>query len=356
MLLLSLAAAAAAALAPSASACNCTTWHLVWYVTTLPIMCVCVCLRVQCSELYRVHRRGTYVGSCSLSLPLYSTRTGGQSNSVGTNSQQSGYPVWPTTQRIQTFCSYGNCKGKFRAAEVPLYNELNVGFSQTFANLLLPTLPEDHGIVLLNTGVGGTGFSDGNWVVPNGPLTERAIAAVGAVKAAVPGALGGAYAFHTMLWHQGEEDAGDNRAGFQASYCRYLGDDMGALVDHLRAEFPGASPRSPFLDGGMLPYWADAVHGTGGVMDAIYALNTSRAFTGTADSRIFPDFFPGTRTPDGEPGHRSGITGDVIHFNATQAVLMGHQYWGAYRRAVGLDTVVPSAKTAACKRGAGTPA
>jgi len=54
---------------------------------------------------------------------------------------------------------------------VPLFGEFNVGFSQTFANLLLPTLPADHGIVLLNTGVGGTGFIDGNWVVPNGPLT-----------------------------------------------------------------------------------------------------------------------------------------------------------------------------------------
>lgn len=39
---------------------------------------------------------------------------------------------------------------------MPLFNEHNVGFSQTFANLLLDTLPEDHGIVLLNTGVGGT--------------------------------------------------------------------------------------------------------------------------------------------------------------------------------------------------------
>ena len=45
-----------------------------------------------------------------------------------------------------------------------------------------------------------------------------------------------------------------------------------------------------------------------------------------------------------------GITGDVIHFNATQAVLMGHQYWGAYHRAMTLDTVVPSAQTAACKK------
>jgi hypothetical protein len=176
--------------------------------------------------------------------------TGGQSNSVGTNSQKSGYPTWPTTERIQNFCSYGNCKGTFKPASVPLYNELNVGFSQTFANLLLPTLPADEGIVLLNTGVGGTGFSDGNWVVPNGRLTVRAIVAVEALKANITAALGGEYSFHTMLWHQGEEDAADNRKHYSATYCHYLLDDMAALIDHLRKEFPGASPGTPFIDGG----------------------------------------------------------------------------------------------------------
>lgn len=154
---------------------------------------------------------------------------------------------------------------------MPLINELNVGFSQTFANLLLPTLPESHGIVLLNTGVGGTGFSDGQWVVPDGPLMTRSIAAVQQLKAALPTALGGSYNFHTMLWHQGEEDAADNRKHYSATYCTYLEADMGALIDHLRATFPGASPGTPFIDGGMLPYWVDAVNGTAGVMDAICA-------------------------------------------------------------------------------------
>lgn len=147
---------------------------------------------------------------------------------------------------------------------------------------------------------------------------------------------------------QGEEDAGDNRQHFQASYCHYLEDDMGNLVDYLRDHFPGASAGTPFIDGGMLPFWVDAVNGTAGVMSAIYAVNTSRPCTGTANSRIFSDFFPGTHTPNGEPGHRSGITGDVIHFNATQAVLMGHQYFAAYRRAVTVNEVVHSARTDAC--------
>ena len=77
----------------------------------------------------------------------------------------------------------------------------------------------------------------------------------------------------------------------------------------MQANMKGATAGTPFMDGGMLPYWVDAVNGTEGVMSAIYALNTSRPCTGTADSRIFPDFFPGTKTPAGEPGHRSGITG-----------------------------------------------
>ena len=263
-------------------------------------------------------------------------------------------PTWPTSSLIQNFCWSGRgcTAGSFEPAKVPLHNEANVGFSQTFANLLLPTLPKGQGIVLLNTGVGGTGFSDNQWVVPDGRLAKQSIAAVKHLAAALPKGLGGTYRFHTMLWHQGEEDAGDNRQHYHAPYCHYLENDMGALIDFLRSEFPGASAGTPFLDGGMLPYWVDAVNGTEGVMEAIYALNTSRPCTGTADSRIFPDFFPGTKTPDGEPGHRSGITGDVIHFNATQAVRMGYQYWAAYQRAVEVRVPVASARTQACKKGA----
>jgi hypothetical protein len=125
--------------------------------------------------------------------------TGGQSNSVGTNSQKSGYPTWPTTDRIQSF---NWRQGTFKPAAVPLSGESNVGFSQTFANLLLPTLPEGHGIVVMNTGVGGTGFSDGRWVVPNGDLTKNSIAQVDKLATLLPTALGGTYVFHAMLWHQ----------------------------------------------------------------------------------------------------------------------------------------------------------
>jgi hypothetical protein len=187
--------------------------------------------------------------------------------------------------------------------------------------------------------------------VPNGPLAVQSVSVVKALHASLPVTLGGVYTFHSMLWHQGEEDAGDNRVTphvYQAGYCTYLCADLSPLVDFMRASFTGANSSTPFIDGGMLPYWTDAVNGTQGVTSAIYALNTSRACTGTADSRIFPDFLPDGVTPYGDPTYRSGASGDIIHFTATQAVFLGFEYWNAYRRALGVTSVVPSDRTAAC--------
>ena len=278
---------------------------------------------------------------------------GGQSNSVGTNSQTGGYPTWPTTPLIQMFCwggQRGCTKGSFAPAATPVYGESNVGFSLTFANLLLQTLPPGHGVIIINTGVGGTGFHDGNWAPPNGRLAVQSVAAVTALSAAFPSAFpGAAYSFHAMLWHQGELDAGDNAgAAYHADYCTYLINDLSALVDFFRAAFPGASVTTPFIDGQLLPYWIDAVvGGTGEVPAAINSLNTSRACTGTADSRVFADMKP-DGSPNGDPNYRSGVSGDVIHFDATQNIFLGFQYWQAYLRAVALTTPVPSAQTLQC--------
>lgn len=177
----------------------------------------------------------------------------------------------------------------------------------------------------------------------------RSVAVVKALVAALPAALGGNVTLTALLWHQGEEDGGDNRDGFRATYCQYLSSDVSALVDYLRGSFPGASPSTPFVNGGLLPYWEDNVAGgTGGVSSALRALNTSRACTATAETKgVFPDFAP-NGSPNGDPKYRSGASGDVIHFTATQATLLGFQYWAAFLRAMALMQVVPSSATAAC--------
>ena len=276
---------------------------------------------------------------------------GGQSNSVGTNTQTSGYPTWATTPLVQVFCwraSHGCTPGTFAPAQVPLANEANVGFSQTFANLLLQTLPAGHGVVIVNTGVGGTGFHDKNWLPPSGPLAVQSVAAMKALASAMP-ALGGNFSLEAMLWHQGELDAGDNRDSFHADYCTYLIADLTALIDFFRASFPGATNSTPFVNGMLLPYWLDNVAGgTGEVPAAINALNTSRVCTATADSRVFADFKPDGKTPNGDPNARSGVSNDVIHFDATQNVFLGFEYWRAYLRATALTAVVPSQQTAGC--------
>jgi hypothetical protein len=209
-----------------------------------------------------------------------------------------------------------------------------VGFSLTYANLLLQTLPDAEGVVLVNTGVGGTGFHANQWNATTGPLAIQSVKAMMDLVAALPATLGGNYTMHSMLWHQGEQDGGDNRDAYHAGYCDYLALDLSPLIDYFRASFPGASPSTPFIDGGLLPYWVDKeAPGTGGVMGALYALNTSRACTATADSRVFPDFMP-DGSPNGDPKYRSGASGDVIHFSATQAFFFGFEYFNAYLAAL----------------------
>jgi hypothetical protein len=92
-----------------------------------------------------------------------------------------------------------------------------------------------------------------------------------AMAAAFQTSFGGVYSFHSMLWHQGEQDAGDNGDNYHASYCSYLMDDMSTLLDYLRVNLPGATSTTPFIDGGLLPYWVDAVNGTADVESAIFA-------------------------------------------------------------------------------------
>ena len=82
-------------------------------------------------------------------------------------------------------------------------------------------------------------------------------------------------------------------------------------------------------------------------MEAIYALNTSRACTATADSRIFRDLTP-LGAPNGDPEFRSGASGDVIHFTATQAFFLGQEYYNALLRAKAVTAPVGSARTVAC--------
>jgi hypothetical protein len=124
--------------------------------------------------------------------------------------------------------------------------------------------------------------------------------------------------------------------------------NLATLVDFLRTSFPGAGPATPFITGGLLPYWQHNVKGgTGDVPVALASLNTSRVCTAHAAADL-SDFLPDGKTPNGDPKYLSGISNMVIHFTAHQAVTLGYQYWAAYQRAIQLTSVVPSSRTAGC--------
>ncbi len=236
-----------------------------------------------------------------------------------------------------------NCtSGTFAPASVPLYNEQNVGFSQSFAALYLTMLPANHGIVLVNTAVSGTGFYGGNWFTSNQGLTAQMLTALNFASSSIGTQLGGTPQFDLFLWHQGEEDAGDNGAGYSAPCWYYLRNDIGPFIDFVRANSPGASPTTPFVVGGLLPYWLSQVSGAHGVEIALYTINATRAYTATADSSIFPNYLPNS-IPDGDPGVLSAYNGLVMNFNATQAVVMGQQFFNAYQQAVVLTTPTTAA-------------
>ena len=120
----------------------------------------------------------------------------------------------------------------------------------------------------------------------------------------------------------------------------------------VRTRFPGASADTPFVNGGLLPYWVEHAEKAEDVMFATYALNSSRAHTATADSRIFSETLEDGKTPNADLVFQSGISDIPIHFNATQAVALGHSYWRAYQQAVKLSKAVPNDETNACLRDA----
>lgn len=270
----------------------------------------------------------------------------GQSNARGTNSQTSGYPTFPTTPRIQMFCGTGSgCSANtFAPASVPLYNEMNVGFSQSFANTLLPSLAANQGIILVNGAVGGTGFSNGYWFTTNQGLTANAITMTNNLMASVAGAIGGTPVFSGIFWQGGEADAGDN--SFSDTYCHYLNSDLTPMLTFLLGNINGATASTPIVTGGMLPYWVNVrVPAASSVQSALYAINTTMAHSATADSSILANYLPGG-VPNGDPDQLSGGSGDsgaVIHFNATEAVLMGQQYYKAYLVAKSLSSPVNAA-------------
>jgi len=136
--------------------------------------------------------------------------------------------------------------------------------------------------------------------------------------------------FEAILWHQGEEDAGDNPSRYSASTSTYLFDDLLPLINRFRntSYIPSTSSNLPVVVGQLLPEWLFNVSWpsrAAGVGKALTLVNTTYAYTGFADSVDLEGCTV--------PGHGSGIDNSVIHFTAASQRIFGRRYLAALQLA-----------------------
>ena len=200
---------------------------------------------------------------------------------------------------------------------------------RSFARSFIAPLPPQDLVVLVSTGLGGTGFRGGVWPAYTG---SGFVTAVAKVKRAWELMGEGQYAkydrrFEAVLWMHGTADAGDNQWHFAANASFYLFHDVIPLMEAFRNTtlLPFSHPHLPFVAGQMLPAWMDnSTHPERqGVKLANALLTQYAAYTGFVDTYgITGD--RGYEDPDGE----------LIHFTAASQRILGRRYYAAYQAAL----------------------
>jgi len=257
----------------------------------------------------------------------------GQSNSVGSNA---GGPTpedttSPNILQLNCCSSSGqpvpleNCT--LTMAQDPLLHQCgmarnqHIGFGMSFVRALNATINHGDSILIVPTGIGGTGFIDHTWT-EDGPGFIRAINRTNrAFELAVNPV------FTAVLWHQGECDAGDNVARIMVTNDTYLYQDIGPLISRFRNSsfIPHTSPILPVIVGQLLPQWLNNVswpQRAAGVGTALTSVPQIIKHTGYAD----------TKGLNGEttPGYQSGVDQSVIHFDAPSQRILGRIYYQAF--------------------------
>ena len=119
-----------------------------------------------------------------------------------------------------------------------------IGFAMTFAKLYKEKyLKEGRKVLLIPTGHGGTGFIDNHWN-PGDDLYEDALMRVNYVFDKYPKSE-----LKGILWQQGEKDVNQKSDHFRA--------DLDTMIVEIREDIKVADLSTPFLMGGMVPYWVD---------------------------------------------------------------------------------------------------
>lgn len=225
----------------------------------------------------------------------------GQSNAqgYGKGHEQFKYiphdPIYGYTQGVGF---HPACDGRYNhndcAASFALY------FGQEYCDAGM--LKGGRKLLLLNTAVGGTGFSDNRWG-ENNDLYIRMLALAKKILA-----LNSKNRITAFLWHQGETDALNHMSGSEYSdKLRFLITDARRI---LKIE------NIPFISGNMVPVWMTANPASYQIARAASELMRDMPLCGFVQS----DGLIGNATPD------------IIHFSRKSCVELGKRYFEAYKK------------------------
>lgn len=244
----------------------------------------------------------------------------GQSNSVGTDGSgpidHTGLDqVHPKVFEFSRGIDRANVYLAAPAGELHPYRHpsqddgAGIGFGQMFGKERVRLNPEIEKLIIVNRGVGGTGFAGNRWN-PGDDLYTLAVNDLKTALANNPNAV-----FAGIVWHQGESDAGQGQAFYEAA--------LSAMVEGIRTEAENAAPgrvKGAFICGTMVESWIAANEAARRPIDLAH-----RNVANYIDNSTFADF--------------SEITDlqDVIHFGTGGLREMGKIYADEIQKLSNLD-------------------
>lgn len=145
-----------------------------------------------------------------------------------------------------------------------------IGFALSFAKYYKKTfLHTTRQVLIIPCGKGGTGFTDKSWN-PGDPLYEDAVSRTNFIIRNYPNSK-----LVAILWHQGERDE------FNQNYKEALD----SMIIRIRMDISGCSASTPFILGGMVPYWTNKAQSRVEINNIIAGTPNRIQNTGYADPR-----------------------------------------------------------------------
>ena len=178
-----------------------------------------------------------------------------------------------------------------------------IGFALTFAKLYQTYIQKKRDILIVPCGMDNTGFEGDGWHKHNF-LYEDALNRINYVFKKYPNSK-----LIAILWHQGEKDV--NYKGYQK--------DLDTLIVQFRRDISTANSNTPFILGGMVPFWTDLKPAR--KKQQIIIENTTKRLSNIG---YVSPYVP-TRIQ--KPNNML----DTVHYNAAGQREMGKRYFEVYK-------------------------